>query len=201
MIRKLISVGLFVCASISTVFAQNGVTGSKHDLSTNDEIVGGFGVCSFCHGPHTTIDTVAPLWERSDTQTVFTLYESDTINATVEQPGVNSLICLSCHDGVTAFDALNGSTGTLNNDMNHVFPGSSAIIGSNLNNDHPIGISALDDPVGIKNVTSIESAGLLLFDGKVECASCHDAHGRDGYSPFLRADNKSSKLCLGCHNK
>lgn len=201
MIRVLFSLVFVSVANIGAVFAQSGVSGSKHDLSTNESIVGGFGVCSFCHGPHTTIETIAPLWERSDVLTTFTLYGSDTINAEVNEPGVNSLICLSCHDGVTAFDALNGSTGTTDNDMTHVFPGSPAIIGSNLSNDHPIGVSTLDDSEGIKNVSEITGAGLLLFEGRVECASCHDAHGNDGYLPFLRTDNDSSNLCMSCHIK
>ena len=102
---------------------------------------------------------------------------------------------------MTAFDALYGSSGTPGNDMNNVYPGSYAITGSDLSNDHPINVSISADSAGIKDESTITSAGLKVFSGQVECASCHDAHGTDGHSSFLRVDNANSALCLGCHNK
>jgi len=41
----------------------------------------------------------------------------------------------------------------------------------------------------------------MLFDGKMECASCHDVHNRFGVSGLLKMSNVNSELCLTCHNK
>ena len=40
----------------------------------------------------------------------------------------------------------------------------------------------------------------LFEDGKVQCGSCHYAHGsRATYGMFLRVDNTGSALCMTCH--
>jgi predicted CXXCH cytochrome family protein len=41
---------------------------------------------------------------------------------------------------------------------------------------------------------------MKLFDGKVECASCHDIHSSTK-PPFLRISNRGSRLCKICHDK
>ncbi|MCA8960628.1 MAG: hypothetical protein KDC38_08955, partial [Planctomycetes bacterium] len=39
-----------------------------------------------------------------------------------------------------------------------------------------------------------------LEDGRVQCVSCHFAHGsRAAYGMFLRVDNTGSALCMTCH--
>jgi len=51
---------------------------------------------------------------------------------------------------------------------------------------------SLNDPSGL--------TGVRLFNGYVQCASCHDPH--ESVNPaFLRVDNSGSALCLRCHNK
>jgi predicted CXXCH cytochrome family protein len=42
---------------------------------------------------------------------------------------------------------------------------------------------------------------LPLFDGKMQCATCHDVHDNSTYRPFLRASTTQSALCLACHGK
>jgi predicted CXXCH cytochrome family protein len=39
-----------------------------------------------------------------------------------------------------------------------------------------------------------------LFGGKVQCASCHNAHDNTNV-PFLTRTNSGSQLCLSCHRK
>ena len=39
-----------------------------------------------------------------------------------------------------------------------------------------------------------------LFNGKVECSSCHLVHD-PSIPPFLRKSNAGSQLCLTCHVK
>jgi len=72
------------------------------DLSRND-----YGeVCVYCHTPHGASTVVAaPLWNRTATSAAYALYNRPT-SATVTQPGVNSLTCLSCHDGTVAIDSI-----------------------------------------------------------------------------------------------
>ena len=196
---------LLILAVLSVIYIDTvnaiSVVGTPHDLSINSSIIGGFGSCSFCHGAHTKDDGQLPLWSRTGTESVFTLYSSPTLDSSVDPPGVMSIACLSCHDGVTAFDAVYESNGTPGNDMNTVYPGSYAIIGTDLGNDHPVGVLIGADTLGIKEEQAITTAGLTIYDGKVECASCHDAHGTLGFVSFLRVDIAGSTLCFACHNK
>jgi predicted CXXCH cytochrome family protein len=106
------------------------VSGGKHDLT----IAGGgsfFAVypteqtCSFCHTPHGANRTKsyvldpgvsgfenatingAYLWNRKIPQNTFNVYQTTaTLDHTIGQPGVLSLMCLSCHDGVGAMNVL-----------------------------------------------------------------------------------------------
>jgi hypothetical protein len=67
-------------------------------------------VCVFCHTPHGANAGVAlPLWNRTIVARTYTTYDqlnTSTLTQTVSQPGVNSLSCLSCHDGQTAIDSI-----------------------------------------------------------------------------------------------
>lgn len=116
-------VGIFIAALLVVVFvggtAHGGsVVGSDHDLSAvagsrshagtdyND-----YGeVCVYCHTPHGA-DPSVPLWNRLLYTGSYTLYDSTvsaTFDATPEQPSLTSVtrMCLSCHDGTIAIDAL-----------------------------------------------------------------------------------------------
>jgi predicted CXXCH cytochrome family protein len=79
-----------------------------------------------------------------------------------------------------------------------------AAFGQNLGDDHPVSIdypSARHDPQFHAAPVGEQFAnGVRLFDGRVECASCHNVHDPDR-KPFLRADLKGSGLCLTCHIK
>lgn len=68
-------------------------------------------VCVYCHTPHgaNTAMGNAPLWNRTKPSSTFTTYNqlgTSTLTGAVTQPGLNSLTCLSCHDGVTAIDSI-----------------------------------------------------------------------------------------------
>ncbi len=155
------------------------VVGSSHDLSAGGkDVVGAAGqaqnqVCVYCHMPHNAVNIGAPLWNRTNSTTAFTMYSAansstfqlnaaDT-NTAARPVGPGSLACLSCHDGVTAFNSLNqgpmidldqaisktpasytfktaGLTGVVVTNMTGASaPGpGSATIGTDLTNDHPI---------------------------------------------------------------
>ncbi|HNH35619.1 MAG TPA: cytochrome c3 family protein [Rhodocyclaceae bacterium] len=246
-----------------------GPNGSSMDQYRNDYQE----ICVYCHTPHgANADVTLPLWNRTLKNTTYTVYSSTTLtNATVTQPGANSLACLSCHDGQTAVDSIINMPGagrylesqktsqnnvflnTWNNSRGpdatvHLgltgteclachsstagFIGAGATdfsvfaIGTNLTNDHPIGVllPTGEDwkvPTGTKGTTRFFDANgdgrmssneVRLYAGdrgpEVECASCHDPHGvpsGGAGSPFiksfLRVTPSGSTICLTCHSK
>jgi predicted CXXCH cytochrome family protein len=190
--------------SISSIgLAQ--MSGTKHDLNTNAgslPVGQGQDLCRFCHTPHNS-NAVAPLWDRNPPDTVtFTLYDSPTMGNTMGAPTGVSQGCLSCHDGVTAFDSLLGLTGTAGNDMDTLYASSTAILGSTLANDHPVGVDLLLAGE-MELAATVTAGGLRLFGAgdTVECASCHDPHGTAGFGFFLRLDPADGTLCETCHTK
>lgn len=67
-------------------------------------------VCVYCHTPHGANPQVdAPLWNRTATGATYTTYDelgTSTLTQPVTAPGVNSLTCLSCHDGTLGIDSI-----------------------------------------------------------------------------------------------
>lgn len=201
------------------------IVGSAHDFSTSNW--SGGQICVACHTPHggNTSVTDAPLWNHTLSTATYTLYTSGTLNAgPLAQPSGVSKLCLSCHDGTVARDSFGGGAGTAG-----VLTGAVAVGAANqgsLANDHPIGFTfdtalanldgALFDPTtksvtvgsgGTKTKTGTV-ANMMLFNGKLECASCHDVHnnftaanGTGVGAPLLRVSKAGSTICLACHNK
>jgi predicted CXXCH cytochrome family protein len=204
------------------------VRNSKHDFSSAG--TGGIWgssdidqVCVFCHTPHdANLNAVAPLWNREVPSAVFALYESGTRNASVQQPGPNTLACLGCHDGSIAIDMIaHGNPGGSNmmaiGDV--YYPGSpygegGANIGgnysgnpnvNNLSDDHPVSfvydsaLAAADG--GLVDPASLP-ADLPLFQNRLECSTCHDVHNSHPANPaLLRITPAGGALCLSCHRK
>jgi len=84
--------------------------------------------------------------------------------------------------------------------------------GGDLNSEHPISFTyndALATADGGLNIPSTTTSGLggtiaddMLFNNKVECASCHDVHNALGTGGnLLVKSNAGSGLCLTCHAK
>ncbi len=183
-------------------------------------------VCVFCHTPHNANPNVRPLWNRDVPTDTYKLYDttvSATLNATVNQPQGDSLLCLSCHDGVIAINALlNGGTPTmpaLGDQLGDVYyPGSpygmAKNIGGNypanptvndLSNDHPVSFTFDAALVGADGALQLPPGGdpvrLRGVTGdQVECTSCHNPHDNQ-YGGFLVTPNTQSAMCLTCHLK
>jgi predicted CXXCH cytochrome family protein len=115
-------------------------------------------------------------------------------------------LCLSCHDGTVALE----NYGTTTNGT-HFISGLNNI-GTDLRNDHPISFiydAALSaqDPGLWNPATHLSGIGsgtiqqTMLFNDRLECASCHDVHNSTGISSLLLKTNAASALCLTCHNK
>lgn len=146
------------------------------------------------------------------------------------RPSGISLACLSCHDGTGGGAVHGGAVGDQHNVINKPKTGGtgggsnidgaaclkchtgtldgiyskalSTMAGPDLSNDHPI---SMPYPTANSNYNTPPDAvkgwgNARLFNGKVECASCHAVHD-PGIVPFLSASNSGSALCLKCHNK
>ncbi|MCK5623168.1 MAG: cytochrome c3 family protein, partial [Alphaproteobacteria bacterium] len=166
--------------------------------------------CVYCHTPHNGNTAIpAPLWNRTMAITTFAMYASPTINMSIAtDPQAISLACLSCHDGVTAYN--NIVQGTASNIGVMVAPLAVGLDG--LGNDHPISVTydivadtAFNAATGL-GAAGANVGGLPLYDriagsnDQVECATCHNPHEATNPS-FLRATNVQSALCTTCHIK
>lgn len=279
-----------------------GIINTRHNL-TQSYIPGGWGnwmdyarnnygeVCVYCHTPHGANSTMpkAPLWNRTNLGNTYTLYNNTlTSGQTPTQPGVNSLTCLSCHDGTVAIDSIinmpstqttgyggnylaaqetshneafldawlnQTGSGVDTDDHGVIWSAASGYmmgpyncnrchedgnvwgipafeifnIGTDLTDDHPVGVNLPDTAVYDFNAPTATDGNLRFYDTngnsradsnevrlydtgegfEVECASCHDPHGVPSagagsvFIPsFLRVNNNNaSTLCLTCHVK
>lgn len=256
--------------NIATGFSNNtSIVNTRHNLtqSSMTNSVGGAAVmapyrndygevCVYCHTPHggnsqNKINS-APLWNRTFNNNTYDTYDTlgtSSLTAAVTQPGVNSLTCLSCHDGTLAVDSILNAPGsgryagseTQENPNGFLDKWPSAAgshfgltdaeclachsqgaplggnatdftlfqIGTDLTNDHPIGINLPVQRVGDDfNDPAASAPGIRFFDDpqfggdgdgrpdpneirfydtgdgpEVECASCHDPHGVESAGP------------------
>lgn len=208
-------IGLLAAAALFTMQAATAasIVGSKHDFSSGGTstykgpaAADGGQVCVYCHTPHNA-STSKPLWNHTASGVAsYTMYTNSTLNATITQPGAVSKLCLSCHDGTVAIDSFGTFGGTVTNkiatsSVNNL--GGTA--GNDLSNDHPIGfaynaaLATADSGLVSPGATEVV-AGIPLFSGLLECASCHSVHDSTN-APFLRVANTGSALCLKCHKK
>ena len=142
------------------------ITKTKHNLGTApggtgvNQFSGTGEICVFCHTPHGADTTAAvPLWNRTlPSAGSFTTYDSlgtSTLDGKTLPVGSVSIACLSCHDGVTSMSAVinapgSGTTGDAawvagtwsgaNQTAGKIAAGLITNIGTDLRNDHPIGI-------------------------------------------------------------
>lgn len=215
--KKLLIVLMAVVAVVGLAAVSFAViSGSVHDFSGSP--YSGGQICVVCHAPHNVATPVIPpLWNHAVTTATYTVYTSPTLDAgPLDQPAGSTKLCLSCHDGTVAVDSFGGATGTQ-------FISGPSNLGTNLTNDHPISFTydtalatadgGLWDPssttvtIGSGAFTKTGTiSDVLLQDGKLQCAACHDVHndfvvGGIGGDPLLKISKLSSRICLACHNK
>jgi predicted CXXCH cytochrome family protein len=213
-IKKIIvTVMIFVIHILSSDVSAGTITGSAHDFSKN--VLNESGVlCRPCHTPHQTKKLPLPLWNPELPTETYTLYESTQLpskdaNAGI-RPNGSSKVCLSCHDGTVAFENFGDIP-----DGKVCFHGKESI-GTDLGNDHPISFvydTSLSVADGRLYDPSAKLSGILgssgtinddmLFQGRMECSSCHDVHNTRAVAgtKLLLKDNAGSALCLTCHDK
>jgi predicted CXXCH cytochrome family protein len=158
-------------------------------------------VCIFCHTPHRASQTRA-LWNREVPQTIYNLYGSSTLEATLKQPTGASRLCLSCHDGTTALGNLRVPPATGRVTLGPLTGGAS--LGTDLSDDHPVSF-VYDSALALKQGQLADPSTLprtVPLDGtrQLQCTSCHDPH-ENRYRKFLRVDGRAAALCAMCHRQ
>lgn len=161
-VRMMVAATMLVGVAGVSEQAVAGIAATKHNLGstgtgTNHVTTGTDEICVFCHTPHAAASGSAPLWNKGATGTSYTTYSttnSSTIDGEVLTVGSISLACLSCHDGTQAMDNLVNAPGSGGYNASGLSAGytwtganqaggkitSVANLGSDLTNDHPIGI-------------------------------------------------------------
>jgi predicted CXXCH cytochrome family protein len=166
-------------------------------------------------------------WNRYQPATDrYDLYNSAYLDSKTRTPSPISLLCLSCHDGTMAVDMVVFKPGTFDNTedaaMHMRINGADNTIScgkchngrvahdisikhldTDLRNDHPIsmryaGLLRVDPDFRLPHTPAGFENGVRIYDGRVECASCHNVHNPEK-DLFLRVD--SDVLCQTCHTK
>jgi hypothetical protein len=155
----------------NTSTQTNHVTGTGNSSTTTNEI------CVFCHTPHgadVTTPNAPPLWnKRLNTGATYTTYatlNTPSLDGEVLPVGSISVACLSCHDGTQAMDNIINAPGS----GNYLADGGGAEgrlydwtaagvggrmaagianLGTDLSNDHPIGIQYCGGGITGSNTT------------------------------------------------
>ena len=254
--KKVLVLIVAVSFLLFAVSAFATVANTKHNLTTGGGFTrttdATATLCGFCHIPHggnTSIPGL-PLWAREmPALGAYTLYGGGTTlsSTTIAQPGTYSLTCLSCHDGTIGLGTItkNGVTSTY--PMTTTLPGGltaggafqatnidpgngySPYIGTDLQNDHPVGF---EFPVGgygagggvpgiSITVTNSGAPGLSQLTGAgtgavypvfqyaagaitldvFECATCHDPHLENtGTTQTKFLRGVNATLCQDCHD-
>jgi len=197
-------------AGAPTNLPKTGLAGSTHDIGGNG--------CKSCHAPHNGSTAnggsqntgLILLWARSfpASANTFGVYDSATMqNKAVELGGsalttstdvrMYSLLCLSCHDGVTS--SFSPAMQTKNQVGSKAAFGAGAYESLGLTNDHPVNMPY--DPTKNPSLQAVAtvSSTLPLYGSTntVQCASCHDPHS-DVNTNYLRQANNTAH-CTTCH--
>jgi predicted CXXCH cytochrome family protein len=203
--------GLTVLPVTGANLPKTGVAGSTHD-------VGGNG-CKNCHASHNgalanggTSGTTAQilLWSRNfpASTNTFGVYDSATMkNKAVELGGsvlststdvrMYSLLCLSCHDGVTS--SFTPTMQTLHMVGSRATFATGAYESYGLTNDHPVNMPYNPTLNTELQAVATVTASLPLYgtSNTVQCATCHDPHN-DINTNYLRQANNTTH-CTTCH--
>lgn len=173
--------------------ATPGIEGSKHDFSSKEW--SGGDACTACHTQEKNEPpSAAPLWDaKADLNRRF-----GTSLAQSNAAGGGTTLCLRCHDGTIAMDAI-APVKTIRRPVSHLNP-SSFSTGHGKGN-HPVGVEYPAFDRGYEPSNLVIANRVVLPDGRVECISCHDPHNMMGERAMLVRSNARSALCLTCHRK
>ena len=197
-----LSLALLLAAGQAMAQTKTTVFGTEHDVAAGNN------GCKNCHVTHqASAKGRTLLWSQGfPTTATFGVYDTPTMDSTAVDVGANytatarpdgekmyTVLCLSCHDGITASGIISANDGAaIANPTN----------ADGLYNDHPVNMPWPTADAGIDSATNAVLAGVKLYGATntVQCASCHNAH--DNTIPgFLRVANTNSTagLCAACH--
>ena len=190
---------VFAAVLMVAGISQAQITSSAHDFSTGYSWNTTGEICIVCHAPHVATGAPKPLWNRAASSASYTPYGTTLLGSTSGAPTGSSLVCLSCHDGTVGL----GNFGATTTDTTNFVTGA-ALVGTNLQNDHPISVD-YNTANGLRATTTEIASGLPISDvlegNQVQCASCHNVHNESGVDKLLHSTNATSALCLKCHIK
>ena len=189
--------------------------------------------CKGCHAPHNgqlsnggaaSVGTnqgtgTIMLWSQKVATVTYGSYTSSTLTiansgeiggqtlaASLANGSMYSLLCLSCHDGITStFNAPATMTAAEMVGSDTAKGGTTASMG--LTNDHPVNLVYPATPTaaqGLQPLATVQAAangGLPFFgpsQNSMQCATCHDAHNDVANGMYLRNKNDSTH-CTTCH--
>ena len=203
---KKIYTGLWLsCLLILSLPAWGGIADTLHNLTpTGPGTIKETAVtelCVFCHTPHNASPQQA-LWNRDLPGTVYSLYDSSTMKAVIQQPTGTARLCLSCHDGMLALGNLRVPPKTGTATLGPLT--GQARLGVDISDDHPVSF-VYDAALALKrgelaNPSTLVHEVRLDKSGRVQCTACHEPH-ENPHRKFLRVDDKTGGLCLTCHLK
>ena len=203
--RTAVFVAVLAGAAISQDTSR--IANTPHNLNTVDVwgvVVPQNRVCLPCHTSHgAKMDDDGKglvLWNHEITDETFDMYTTSADHQG-GQPEGTSKLCLSCHDGATAIDSFGGNSDFFNNVR--IAPDRPSNLGTDLRDDHPIGIQyPPPDLTGYNDKSTFSGVKVVTVNGidRVECTSCHDPHD-NSLGMFLRQTLDGSAICLECHDK
>lgn len=149
-------------------------------------------ICIFCHTPHNS-SPQGPLWNRSNTSTIFGRYSSATLiirktaAAQYGEPTGSSRLCLSCHDGVSALGLLLGAVVPINMGSNDRITGVAMFDANKIKTGHhPISFVYNDavlaaiqaDPLKSLQTYRLPTLEQVKLDSskQMQCTTCHNPH-------------------------
>jgi hypothetical protein len=218
---------LAMCVATSTYAARapkSAVFGSAHDFKTQ---LGGasYTLCNFCHIAHKFGSApTGPgylLWNHTLSSVAsYGVYTSESMRSTPTDLGgqlVVSNLCLSCHDGTVAINSWYEGQAAANYTplpQGTLFMPDDTTV-RDLTKQHPINF-VYPDPttaaaIGIQPAAdqfSVDGNGNVpLFQGRMQCATCHDPHAgpSSGAHLFFRtfpstpAQTLTGTSCVYCH--
>ena len=187
--------------------SANGIANTRHNLGAYGRILftslgststgdGTTEICVFCHTPHHAAGD-APLWNKGVQSTTYTAYGTTVAGTFIADGDIGgaSLACLSCHDGVNAFDTLANAPGKGNGGANNTTATDFGWLFDMANTGNTSIKSDRFTPEDVAN--SHTTFGGMTFP-KNTCNDCHDAVLNGGtYNASGGTGNPSNRLSIG----
>jgi hypothetical protein len=213
--------GVVLWSSSATAARISDITNTKHNFSATvtPNILGGGDtrdvkadseseICVFCHTPHGADTSEGPLWNKTLGGS-YTLYDSSSIDSTIQDPNGASKLCLSCHDGTIAIGSVRNVRGEQRTISMNITGGGTTMpagegantgytrnLGQDLSNDHPISLTYNSDFVNADGEMRNPGDDPLRVRGQTPRPGIQDIH----LQPVNMGDSVGQVQCISCHD-